>query len=84
LHEICDRHDFNYWRGCCEKDRRDADWRFYKAGAKKAGRNPLEQAAALVYYLAVRIGGRMCFYYADKQRDESDLLLIIEEYNKEI
>jgi len=82
LHEICDRHDFNYWRGCAEKDRRDADWRFYRAGHKKAGWNPLKQATAFIYYLAVRIGGRACFYYGDKQRDESDLLIEIEGRTK--
>jgi len=77
LHEICDHHDFNYWIGGTEKDRWKADWQLLRAGQKKAGWNPLKQAAAMTYYLAVASCGWSCFHYG-KQRDESDLNIVME------
>jgi len=79
LHEICDHHDFNYWIGCRERDRRKADYQMWEAARKRAGWNPLMQSAAMVYFLAVRAGGAVCFHYADKERDENDLVEVIKE-----
>ena len=79
LHEVCDHHDFNYWLGCAEEDREKADLQLYAEGRKAAGLNPLKQAAALAYYIAVRLGGGFCFHYADRERDENDLVKAMEE-----
>jgi len=73
LHEVCDHHDFNYWLGYRPRDRWKADWQLYKEGFRRAGWNPLKQAAVLVYYLAVATCGWTCFHYADRERDEEDL-----------
>ena len=78
LHEICDQHDFNYWIGCTWKDRLKADNQLYTAARKLAGWNPIKQAIALTYYIAVRAGGAFCFHYADRERDEADLAKILE------
>jgi len=64
--------------GYREEDRQKADMEFYQAGKRKAGWNPFKQAAALVYYLAVRTSGASCFYYAEKERDENDLRIAME------
>ena len=79
LHEICDQHDFNYWVGGSEKDRWKADWQLRTAGSKKAGWNPLKLAAVYTYYLAVVSCGWTCFHYADKERDENDLVQFLKE-----
>ena len=49
------------------------------AAKKMAGWNPLKQSAALTYFLAVRAIGAVCFHYADKERDENDLISAIKE-----
>jgi len=72
-HASCDHHDFNYWIGCNWRDRRKADRQFYTEMRRDAGRNPLKQAVALTYYLAVRACGAAFFHYADQERDETDL-----------
>jgi hypothetical protein len=72
LHEICDEHDFDYWRGGSILDRWKADWKLYSKGSKKAGWNPAKMAAVVTYWTAVRVGGAFCFHYG-KQRDEADI-----------
>ncbi len=72
-HASCDHHDFNYWLGCTERDRRKADRQFYREMRRDAGWNPIKQTIALAYYLAVRLRGAPYFHYADKERDENDL-----------
>jgi hypothetical protein len=52
---------------------------FWQAGKRRAGWNPLKQVAALTYYLAVRTCGATCFHYADKERDENDLRIAMEQ-----
>lgn len=79
MHASCDHHDFNYWIGCTIKDRWKADRQFYAEMRKDAGWNPIKQAIALTYYLAVAAGGAAFFHYADKQRDENDLAIAMVE-----
>jgi hypothetical protein len=72
-HASCDHHDFNYWLGCTEEDRRKADHQFLVEMLKDAGDDPIKQTIALTYWMAVRLFGSFCFHYADKERDENDL-----------
>lgn len=74
MHANCDHHDFNYWIGCTEKDRNKADRQFYKEARRDARWNPVKLSLALTYFLAVRFFGAVCFHYADKERDEIDLI----------
>jgi len=73
LHEVCDHHDFNYWIGYRERDRRKADYQLWEAARKKARWDPVKQSIAMIYFLAVRAFGMTCFHYAEKERDEHDL-----------
>ena len=45
---------------------------------KKAKWNPTMNAAAMVYFTAVRLCGVVCFYYG-KKRDEDDLAKLMGE-----
>jgi hypothetical protein len=72
-HASCDHHDFNYWLGCTWRDRLRADNQFYTAMRRDAGWNPLKLSIALTYYLAVLSCGWSCFYFAETERDETDL-----------
>lgn len=74
----CNHHDFRYWRGCREVDRKDADDSFYKwmrvdiKGAKWYLK-PYYHMWAWFYHKAVRLFGSKHFYYADKQRTIKDI-----------
>jgi len=78
LHEPCDRHDFDYWVGGSILDRLKADWRLLRSGMRKAKWNPAMNAAAMVYFTAVRLCGVICFHYG-KKRDEADLAELMKE-----
>jgi hypothetical protein len=74
----CNHHDFNYWRGHTESDRRKADKEFYKAMKGDARKLPwyrrsIHFSLAYIYYKAVRISGKKFFYYGPKYRDRSDI-----------
>jgi hypothetical protein len=74
----CDHHDFNYWLGCSEADRKKADQGFYEAMKRDVTnlpwfRKPLAYWLAFNYYMAVRICGKDFFYYAEKKRGWNDL-----------
>ena len=75
----CLHHDFNYWLGCKEIQRKKADLQFYKEMVKDANRANTANARrrhrrlARIYYLAVRLCGRFCFHYANEQRTRMDL-----------
>ena len=73
FHASCDHHDFNYWLGHTEGDRRKADHQFLVAMLKDAGDDEALQTLAITYWLAVRVFGGACFHYAAKERDETDL-----------
>lgn len=73
----CDHHDFNYWLGGSERDRRKADWQFYQAmledvHAQSIWVRPLAYMAAWLYYKAVRRFARQYFNYGPP-RDWEDL-----------
>ena len=55
FNEACYIHDLDHNGGV---DMREADRRFYASMRKIAGLNPLLQAQALAYYLAVRVYSR--------------------------
>lgn len=77
LHEICDRHDFDYWVGGAFMDRWYADWRLLRSGQKLAGWDPAKHSACITYWAAVRLCGALCFHYGRK-RNEKDLAKIME------
>lgn len=82
----CDQHDFYYWRGGIEEDRKKADREFYAAmltDVKNASwyKKPHYHIWAGAYYLAVRVGGGLAFTYLDKTRTMGDLLLFEKRYN---
>ncbi|TSA45878.1 hypothetical protein D4R52_01625 [bacterium] len=72
-HASCDHHDFNYWIGHTEGDRRKADLEFLQEMLKDANVDPIKQTISITYWLAVRVFGAACFHYAEKERDETDL-----------
>ena len=79
FHASCDHHDFNYWLGCTEQDRRKADHEFLTEMLKDAGEDPAMQTIAITYWMAVRLFGSVCFHYAERERDENDLAAAISE-----
>jgi hypothetical protein len=87
--EAANRHDFDYWRGCTEKDRDKADERFMSnmvhcAINKDNGKKRalffrfLYLRLAPIYYTAVTtFGGTRSlggFYYASRKRSHRDLV----------
>ena len=77
FHASCNQHDFYYWRGGSEADRKKADEAFYRYMQIDANRySGLKRlkylAIAYIYYKAVRIFGRRHFYYG-KQKTREDL-----------
>lgn len=71
----CNQHDFYYWRGCKEADRKKADKSFYrymKIDIKERDYNLLKKvwyySWAWSYYVAVRLFGKKAFYYSDEMR----------------
>lgn len=77
-HASCDHHDFRYWVGGTEEDRRKADLEFLEAMLVDAGEDQGKQGIAFTYWMAVRLFGSFCFFYTDKQRDEEDLQRALE------
>lgn len=76
----CDHHDFEYWRGGTEEDRRAADWGFYRAMLDDVAqapwwRRPFARMRAWTYYKAVRSFARSYFHFGDPRgRAELELL----------
>jgi hypothetical protein len=74
----CNHHDFNYWLGCTEEDRKRADLQFYRAMKADVGRvawfrRPLLHFLAWRYYRAVRRWGASAFHYGSRERTREDL-----------
>jgi hypothetical protein len=76
----CYHHDFNYWLGCTEDDKRKADWQFYQAMVYDANNaswwlRPWYRGWAWLYYAGVRSSeeSKRRFYYADQERTLEDL-----------
>lgn len=80
----CDHHDFNYWLGYREEDRKLADDQFYQA-MKNDYKKMLDdkiigrvkylyyKAWAYIYYSAVRKYGSSFFSYRSEERTREDL-----------
>ena len=74
----CDQHDFYYWRGGTEDDRRKADWQFYLAMREDARLTPwwypsrLAIMRAWIYYKAVRLFAAGYFHFG-QQRGRAEL-----------
>lgn len=73
----CDHHDFNYWLGGTQEDRREADEQFYEAMRFDASLAPLWQrwwlyGAAWRYYVAVRWFGKK-YFHEGRERTWEDL-----------
>ncbi len=75
----CRHHDFNYWLGNTEDDRRKADRQFYEAMKRDAAmvrsfwKRLYYRAWAWIYYKAVTHFGVRYFNYADQQKTWEDL-----------
>ena len=74
----CNQHDFNYWLGCTEADRKKADKQFYSAMKDDVKRQPVMKRpflymVAFIYYKAVRVCGIKFFHYASLERTSDDL-----------
>lgn len=79
FHASCNHHDFLYWRGCTEADRKKADTEFYEMMLKdieeaKWYLKPHYHIWAWTYYKSVRIAGKKFFYYGDKMKNQVDLI----------
>jgi hypothetical protein len=75
----CNHHDFNYWLGCTEADRKTADKQFHAAMREDVKsqpwyKRPLFYVIAWTYYRAVRFSGKKFFYYGPSMRTKEDLL----------
>jgi hypothetical protein len=78
----CNQHDFYYWRGGCEKDRLEADVKFFDlmiTDVKRAKwyNMPFYYLTVLVYFKAVRIVGSKFFQYRDAQKTKEDLFELV-------
>ena len=74
----CCVHDFFYWVGHTEFDRRNADRRFLRTLLMAADEQPWWSrwyyvSMARIYYAAVRILGKGSFYYGPRYRTIGDL-----------
>lgn len=80
FHEDCNEHDFDYWLGCTEEDRKKKDKAFYKRMKKdiQKYKSFIKKAHyhiwAWTYYKAVRLVGKKFFYYASRQKTMEDLV----------
>ena len=68
----CDHHDFGYWKGGTEKDRKICDVKFLQAMMKDAlylswWERPVHMIVAIVYYIAVRLCGKKAFHYGKRK-----------------
>ena len=76
FHASCNHHDFLYWRGSTEEDRKKADRTFYEYMHLDIANEPSRLKRlyylfwAYSYYKAVRVFGREFFHYASTPRDK--------------
>jgi hypothetical protein len=66
--EPCDWHDFEYWRGGTEADRKHSDFGFYTHMIEMANKSiwymrPFMRLQAWTYYRAVRLFAQSFFHY---------------------
>lgn len=87
FHASCNQHDFYYWRGGDETDRKEADETFYKFMKKDVSeakwfRKPFYGIAAYTYYKSVRVFGKKFFNYCDSQKTKENVVEL-SEVNRE-
>jgi len=75
----CNQHDFYYWRGMDEEDRKKADNAFYKymridISEVSFHKKPYYHLWAFSYYSMVRLFGKKYFSYAYRYKTLEDLL----------
>lgn len=80
----CNQHDFYYWRGGTEDDRKKADDTFYKfmledVNDSKWWKRPFYKSMAFLYYKSVRQFGKKFFYYTDTPRTIEDVIKLSDE-----
>ena len=79
FHAACERHDFDYWRGGSESDRKAADVRFRRAMLDACQRCPgwwsraWHRWLAWRYYTGVRWLGGRAFSYRERFGTREDL-----------
>ena len=80
FHASCSKHDFYYWRGCTEVDRKKADEEFYhwmKIDITSKDLSWWKKAHykiwAWTYYKAVRLFGKKFFNYICSSKTLEDL-----------
>ena len=71
----CDHHDYGYWKGGTETDRKRCDIKFYNAMVIDCTSLPWYNYLRYrpwcwVYYHSVREFGKKYFYFADKPRQD--------------
>ena len=80
FHASCDHHDFYYWRGGTEEDRKNADDAFYRymkidiASEKSVLKRAYYNIWAYTYYLAVRLFGYKYFHYRNKMKEKNNAI----------
>lgn len=84
FHASCNHHDFLYWKGGTEDDRKAADDAFYgmmKVDIVEATwyLKPYYHIWAYTYYKSVRLIGKKFFHYG-RQKDNIDLLQEMQLY----
>lgn len=89
FHASCNQHDFYYWRGGSEEDRKQADDYFYQFMLEDVSnavwwKRPLYKSMAFLYYKAVRVVGKKFFYYNDTPKTIDDVLSLTEIGKKQI
>jgi len=84
FHTSCNHHDFYYWRGGDEEDRKKADDAFYKymkIDAKEAVWYKIGyyKVWAFLYYKAVRVKGKYYFSYGEMKTMEDVIELELKQ-----
>ena len=79
FHASCNHHDFLYWRGGTEEDRKAADDAFYELMKEDIAEcswylRPHYHLWAYTYYKSVRLIGKKFFFHADEMKTMVDLV----------
>jgi len=84
FHASCNQHDFYYWRGGTEEDRKIADDAFYKYMKEDIKRakwylRGYYRGWAFLYYTAVRVKGKYYFSYGEMKTMEDVIELELKQ-----
>ena len=80
---LLSQHDFYYWRGGSEQDRKMADDTFYKYMNKDVSeqvwwKRPYLNVQSYVYYKRLRLFGKQNFFYTYNPRTMEDVISLAE------